>query len=158
MRNRDLERSKVWLECSELMTSPADRIVAAELRSSGRLWGFAFKDGSAQSLVEAGAPPADVDWVWQHFALSDNRSRLHIERWAGLPDAVRTFLLGAESRVLVNAAGDWCFGVLPDFEYALEGDATSACRLNFAFSGRDLITTRRHALHVVDALRPEIQT
>jgi zinc transporter len=60
--------------------------------------------------------------------------------------------------LLVNAADDWCFGVLPDFEHALEGDATGACRLNFAFSGRDLITTRRHALHVVDALRREIES
>ena len=71
------------------MATLADRIMVADLRSSGRLWGFSFKDGRAQSIAETSDPPADLDWVWRHFALSDNRSRLHIERGAGLPDLVR---------------------------------------------------------------------
>src|SRR5262249_48276156 len=47
--------------------------------------------------------------------------------------------------------------VLPDFIHEMEGDATSACRLFFAFDGRRLLTTRRHALHVVDIVRREIE-
>ena len=134
----------------------ADHLQVADLRSSGRLWMFGFSDGVPEAALETIAPPA-ADWTWEHFALSDNRSRLHIERLPQLPDAVRACLLGAESRVQVNVSGDWSFGVLPDFEHQLEGDATAACRLNFAFDGHALITTRRHALQVVDRVRRDLE-
>jgi zinc transporter len=140
------------------MAAITDRLAVADLRSSGRLWAFAFQAGSsAAPLGEIEAAPETADWVWEHFALSDHRSRLRIERAEEIPETVRASLLGGETRVQVRADGDWTFGVLPDLEHELEGDAPGACRVHFAFDGRQLITTRRHALQVIDTVRREIE-
>jgi zinc transporter len=139
------------------MAAITNPLAVADLRSSGRLWAFAFRGGRAQPLGEVEATPSDIDWVWEHFALSDHRSRVHIERAEQIPPSVRACLLGGENRVQVRVEGEWTFGVLPDLEHELEGDAPGARRLNFAFDTRQLITTRRHALQVIDNVRREIE-
>ncbi len=132
-------------------------LIVADLRSSGRLWAFAFEEGDARPLIEDDAPPGH-GWAWSHFALSDNRSRQFIENAGDIPPAVRACLLGGEIRVQTHVADGWCFGVLPDFGHAFEGNQSAPGRLNFAFESTRLITTRRHALEVVDNLRREIES
>lgn len=128
----------------------------ADVYASGRLWGFAFSAGKAFAVPEA-APAPQGDWTWAHFALSDQRSRVHIERFAPIAEAARATLLGAHSRVQAHADGDWTYGVLPDFEHELDGRADTVGRLFFAFDEHRLITARRHALHGVDGLRRRLE-
>jgi zinc transporter len=120
------------------------------------LWAFAFSGGVGRGIDES-APDTAADWVWSHFSLTDNRSRLHIERLDNVPEAVRACLLGQERRPQTRTDGQWSFGVLPDFEHELGGSAEPG-RLNFAFNNERLISTRRHALHVVDGLRRAVES
>jgi zinc transporter len=65
-------------------------------------------------------------------------------------------MLAAEPRVQVQYAGEWVFGVLPDVQWGLDPAMQDAGRLQFAFCGRWLITSRRHALRAVDELRRKV--
>lgn len=139
------------------MDTASPRMTLADLRSSGRLWAFDFTAGESAALTEIAEPNPAADWNWSHFALSDNRSRIYIERRADLPESVRKVLLGEEIRVQTHVDGDWCFGVLPDFEHEFDGRNSGGGRLNFAFDSRRLITTRRHPQHVVDCVRRQVE-
>jgi zinc transporter len=119
----------------------------------GLLWAYRFCDGAAESMLGAPAPPDlrhPQGWVWAHFPLRDQRARAFLMRLAELPDDARELLLGADCAPRILFAGRWAFGVLPDFERAFEGHATGFGRLRFAFDETRLITTRAHALQVVD--------
>ena len=61
-------------------------------QASAFLWAYAFDDGSARALTDqdlAGAPDAPEVWIWTHFPLSDQRSRLHLENLNEVPAAAR---------------------------------------------------------------------
>lgn len=124
--------------------------------SSAFLWAYGFHDGRADLVTDqtlaARLDEAD-DWVWLHFPLSDQRARSFIQGLRDVPEEARELILAAEERVQIQFAGDWAFGVLPDFQRDLEGRALDVGRLQFALSGRRLITARRHALQIVDDLR-----
>ncbi|MDP3852927.1 CorA family divalent cation transporter [Phenylobacterium sp.] len=119
------------------------------------LWAYAFRQGLASALTDQAL--AGQDWVWTHFPLSDQRARLHVEQLTELPAAARDLILRAEQRVQIQLAGDWAFGVLPDFERDLDGAAVGVGRLMFAMSAKRLVTARRQALCVVDEVRREAE-
>ncbi len=129
-------------------------------QASAFLWAYAFDDGSARALTDqdlAGAPDAPEVWIWTHFPLSDQRSRLHLENLNEVPAAARALILRAEQRVQIQFSGEWAFGVLPDLERDLDGRPVGPGRLLFAFDGRRLVTARRQALRVVDEVRREAE-
>ncbi len=128
--------------------------------SSAFLWAFAFDDGLAEPLTDETLQARGGfvhGWIWVHLPLSDQRARSYVERHLELPEPAREMILGAESRVQVQFAGDWAYGVLPDLKRDLDGHAQGAGRLQFAFGARHLITARRHALQCVDDLRRKVQ-
>lgn len=133
------------------------QMILAELRSTGRLWALAFQQGLATALAGDTEADAQAEWEWSHFALSDHRSRMYIERRDDLPEAARATLLGGESRVQTHVDGAWTYGVLPDFEHEFDGRVTGAGRLYFAFDAKRLITARRHPQHVVDTVRRQAE-
>lgn len=138
-------------------TTPNHSLILAELRSSGRLWAFDFRGGVATVLAEAEQADASADWNWSHFALSDHRSRTYIERRDDFPAGARAVLLAEEMRVQTHTDGAWTYGVLPDFEHEFDGRNAGGGRVNFAFDGKSLITTRRHPQHVIDCMRRKIE-
>ncbi|WP_332768539.1 CorA family divalent cation transporter [Phenylobacterium sp.] len=123
------------------------------------LWAYAFRDGAAAALTDQALAPALAaqDWVWTHFPLSDQRARLHLEQLKEPPAAALELILRAEQRVQIQFAGDWAYGVLPDFERDLDGAAIGVGRLMFAMGPRRLITARRQALCVVDDVRRDLE-
>ena len=133
------------------------RFAVADLRSSGMLWAFGFRDGHVSALGEEQLSAPVADWTWSHFALSDTRSRHFLERDASLPEHVRAVLLNGETRLQVQSEGAWTFGVLPDFEHEFDGRIGGGGRLNFAFTDTRLVTSRRHPLHVIDCTRRELE-
>lgn len=130
------------------------------VQASAFLWAYAFERGLAQALtdqtIEAGLSQPET-WVWTHFPLSDQRSRLYLENLTEVPAPARELILRAEHRVQVQFIGEWAYGVLPDLERDLEGRAMDAGRLFFALDGHRLITARRQALRVVDEIRREME-
>lgn len=129
---------------------------AARLRSSAFLWAFeASPDGvislTADNLSERLA--AKTGWIWLHLPLSDQRARNLIEQLDGLPAAASELILAAETRVQVQFADHWSYGVLPDLERDLEGRAGGTGRLQFAAGDHLLVTARRRPLRCVDELR-----
>lgn len=132
-------------------------MILSDLRSAGPLWAFAFSDARGAKLPEGEHENAGADWVWSHFALSDQRSRAHIERMADLPSGARACLLGAEARVQTHAEDGWTYGVLPELEREFDGASGGAGRLFFALDQRRLITARRHPLLIVDGMRRDIE-
>lgn len=129
---------------------------AARLRSSAFLWAFEAGEGGVASLSAddlAGRLEGTDGWIWLHLPLSDQRARTLIEQTPGLPAAARELILAAESRVQVQFAEGWAYGVLPDLERDLDGRSAGMGRLQFAAGPRLLLTARRRPLRCVDELR-----
>ncbi|HZZ89057.1 MAG TPA: CorA family divalent cation transporter [Caulobacteraceae bacterium] len=120
----------------------------------GVICAFAFRAGAA-APVEAPdpAPPVDADWTWTHLRLGDVRAVAWVRRIEDLPAKALQLFRVEEDRIQIDQAGDWVFGVLPDFERDLGGEAQGEGRLAFAFDGRRLVTGRLHALLAIDDLR-----
>lgn len=125
---------------------------------SGMLWALTFKDGRGRPAAEPAlsAGPGEADWTWTHFRLSDVRARSFLARAADLPADALELIESRETRIQLHHEGGWAFGVLPDLERNLDGQATEAGRLRFALDERRLITTRSRPLFVLDDLRRRV--
>ncbi|MBW8813861.1 MAG: hypothetical protein JF588_10595 [Caulobacterales bacterium] len=129
---------------------------------SGVLCAFRFaRDGRGQACDAAEFAGAETDagsagWTWSHLALGDLRSKLLLDKVAGLPADARALFIQRETRVNFEQADGWVFGVLPDLERDLAGRPQGEGRLVFAMDERRLITGRLHALRAVDDLRREV--
>lgn len=125
---------------------------------SGLLCAYRFQGGVAAGSSEpefsAGGEPGA--WVWSHLALGDLRSKLLLDKVADLPADARTLFIQRESRVHLDQAKGWVFGVLPELERDLDGRPQGEGRLVFAMDETRLITGRLHALRAVDDLRAEV--
>lgn len=118
----------------------------------GYLWALHVHGASVTSLRHAPLPPAldpGEGWLWAHFGLSDQRARNFVAHGAGFPAPVAEVLLGEDCSPRILLEGDWIYGALPDLERDIHGAVAGPGRLRFAFNARVLVTTRRHALHVV---------
>lgn len=125
---------------------------------SGVLCAYRFAEGRPQSYEadEFETRPAGGVWTWSHLALGDLRSKLLLDKVAGLPSDARTLFIQRETRVNFDQADGWVFGVLPDLERDLAGRPQGEGRLVFAMNAERLITGRLHALRAVDDLRREV--
>ena len=123
--------------------------------AGGVLCSFRFQDGLARPVeaIDADGPDLAGDWTWTHLRLGDVRAKAAIRGMPDLPPAAWELFKDLETRVQIDQAGGWVFGVLPDFERDLAGDVVGEGRLIFAFDTRRLITGRLHALLAVDDLR-----
>jgi zinc transporter len=124
---------------------------------SGLLYAYRFEEGRAAPEPEPQfSKEADGGWTWLHLALGDLRSKLLLDKVKDLPADARELFVQRETRVHIEQAGGWVFGVLPDLERDLAGQAQGEGRLVFALDGSRLITGRLHALRAVDDLRGEV--
>lgn len=126
---------------------------------SGLLWAYRFEAGEAAASSPEpvfGAGIEEAAWGWSHLALGDLRSKLLLDRVADLPADARALFVQRETRVHIDQADGWVFGVVPDLERDLAGRPQGEGRLVFALDGRRLITGRLHALRAVDDLRREV--
>jgi zinc transporter len=119
-------------------------------RLPGLLWNLVFRDGAA-----AGASVAEdeADWTWAHYPLGDVRAKAALRKVADLPEQAQELFAAHESRVHIDQEKGWTFGVLPDLERDLQGQAGEAARVVFALNGERLITARHHPLLSIDDLR-----
>lgn len=133
----------------------AETDVALEAPRDGVICTFAFKDGKGAPLdaPDLSAPHLHADWTWLHVRLGDVRAQALVRRVPGLPPRALQLFLTQDDRIQLSQAGDWVFGVLPDFERDLGGSPQCEGRLCFAFDERRLVTGRLHALLAVDDLR-----
>lgn len=126
---------------------------------SGVLCAYRFTDG--RGTPEAGGRPPLAPasgWSWSHLALGDLRSKLLLEKVQDLPAEARSLFSKLESRVYIDQADGWVFGVLPDLERDLDGRPQGEGRLVFALDAARLITGRLHALKAVDDLRRDVDS
>jgi zinc transporter len=122
---------------------------------SGLLYAYRFEEGVAAPTSDPPFAKAATGWTWLHLALGDIRSKLLLDKLDGLPADARALFLERETRVHIEQAGGWVFGVLPDFERDLAGQAQGEGRLVFALDASRFVTGRLHALRCVDDLRRE---
>lgn len=125
---------------------------------SGVLCAYRFAGGHAQP-AEAEAfelRPEGGAWAWSHLALGDLRSKLLLDKVTDLPADARALFAQRETRVNIEQADGWVFGVLPDLERDLAGRPQGEGRLVFAFDETRLITGRLHALRAVDDMRRDV--
>jgi zinc transporter len=139
----------------------------------GLVWAYRFgADGSAV-LLDFPVDPATLedagrqgDWLWLHFAQSDTRAAAYINQ-LDLPQRAKATLLSHDEHLSLHLEGDVAFGVLADWQHALEdefGQADARApnedreigRLHFALSDGLVISTRRRALHSVHQLRARL--
>jgi len=123
---------------------------------SGLLYAYRFEGGRPEPEPEPEFVKAAGGWTWLHLALGDLRSKLLLDKVADLPADARELFIQRETRVQIEQAGGWVFGVLPDLERDLEGRAQGEGRLVFALDGSRLITGRLHALRCIDDLRRDV--
>jgi zinc transporter len=119
----------------------------------GILCAYRFQDGLAHPLEPMDLEVPGGEWTWTHLRLGDVRAQAAIKAMPDLPPAVSKLFRNLETRVQIEQAAGWVYGVLPDFERDLAGNAQDAGRLLFAFDAGRLITGRLHALLAVDDLR-----
>ncbi|HWA22060.1 MAG TPA: CorA family divalent cation transporter [Caulobacterales bacterium] len=130
----------------------------ASLEYPDVLWLFGFDEHGLRArdpTPQALEPPAG-GWLWLHLPLSDNRTRIFVDRLSAMPAAARETLLGPEQAPRFSWEDGWAFGLLSDFERDLGGQPTVPGRLRFAFNDRMLVTVRRHALFSPDQVRHAI--
>ena len=125
----------------------------------GLIFALSFDaDGRGRMINDADAAlealPGSDGWLWLHFNLSDMRSQNFIARQSGLPEDVRTLLLDDEDRHALAGTPEAFALVLSDFETEFDRNAGfEPSRLRLAFSGRLVISVRRHPLHCVDKVK-----
>ena len=125
---------------------------------SGVLCAYRFEEGRASAEPEPNVPSVAEarGWTWSHLALGDLRSKLLLDKVAGLPADARALFGERETRISIEQAEGWVFGVLPDLERDLAGRAQGEGRLVFALDKTRLITGRLHALRAIDDLRRDV--
>ena len=137
----------------------------------GLVWAFRFSpDGSARLLDFPVDPDivADVadtgDWLWLHLAQTDARCTAFIDKLP-LPLRARQTLLSHDDHISLHLEDDTAFGVLADWQHALEDEfqkptdaqaipgAREIGRLHFALTDKLVVSTRLRALHSVHHVR-----
>jgi zinc transporter len=117
-------------------------------------WGLRFTAGVAEPVTDEKPPGRGArDWTWTHFRLGDVRAQAALKAMTELPHAARTLFTLKEDRIAIDQDDGWTFGVLPEFERDLGGEAQREARLIFAVKGKRLLTGRLHPLRAVDDLR-----
>jgi zinc transporter len=137
----------------------------------GLVWVYRVDaDGCARAL-EFPVDPAILeearnhgDWLWLHFAQTDARAAAFIRQMA-LPLRAKDSLLAHDEHLSLHLEGDTAFGVLADWQHALEDEFGASDvhdrpnedreigRLHFALTDGLVISTRRRALRSVHQLR-----
>lgn len=140
----------------------------------GLVWAYRFgADGSATAL-EFPVDPAILDeagrhgdWLWLHFMQADARAAAFIAQLP-LPARARDTLLSRDEHLSLHLEGDTAFGVLADWQHAIEDEFgepdTNACpnedreigRLHFVLTEGIVISTRRRALRSVHQIRSRL--
>jgi zinc transporter len=134
------------------------RLEPAGATAPGLLWAFLFREGVGRRAAQVFAePPATGEWTWTHFPLGDVRAQHTLRALVRLPEPARELFEQRETRIHIEEAQGWAFGVLPDLERDLSGKPQDVGRLVFALSADELVTARVHALRAVDDLRREVE-
>jgi len=137
----------------------------------GLVWAYRFgADGRAETLRFPVDPAIleetgnDGAWLWLHFAQTDARAAGFIAQLA-LPQRARDTLLSHDEHLSLHLEGDTAFGVLADWQHAIEdgfagagahahpGEDREIGRLHFALRDGLVVSARRRALYSVHRLR-----
>lgn len=122
----------------------------------GLLWAFRFHGGIGRQANDPFLGDG-ADWAWSHFPLGDVRAQHSLRAFGRLPAGAQELFDQRETRIHIEEAEGWTFGVLPDLERDLSGKPQDVGRLLFALSATQLVTARVHALRAVDDLRREVE-
>jgi zinc transporter len=127
----------------------------------GLLWAYRFRgDGTATNLgsnVSVDECGSLDGWLWLHFSLTDERAKRFIHDFADLPAQARETLLTTDEHVNVGVTDGVVHGIFVDLERNLSGASNMLGKLHFALDDHLVISTRRSALHSVDAARDRIE-
>jgi zinc transporter len=127
----------------------------------GLIWAFRFgRDGSAEQLpVDRAIVLEDSDdgWLWLHFNLMDQRSRLWLTASPHLHSTARDALLSPHEHQQLQMAEDCCFGSLLDTVRSLDGASNETCHWRFAMTERILVSGCRHALKALETTRQAVE-
>jgi zinc transporter len=99
---------------------------------------------------------ADNDVVWLHFNQSDARARDWIATTAHVPAAAKTILLGHDTHMRIEVAGNGLAGVVGDLHHEFGEKADQLGVLRLYLDDRCLISARRQPLQAIDKLRRAI--
>lgn len=127
----------------------------------GLVWAYRFRpDGTAENLgshVSREECTRLDGWLWLHFSLSDERAKRFIGDFEHLPPQARETLLTTDEHVNVGISEGVVHGIFVDLQRDLGGTTDALGKLHFALDDRVVISTRRSALHSVDAARHRIE-
>jgi Mg2+ and Co2+ transporters len=123
----------------------------------GLICGFAAQDGRLPRSLDAAAiealSQAPEHPVWLHFNYNDGRARDWIANCAWIPEAGREALLSTDHSIRFETADDGVFLVLGE---AHVDDRESFGVFNIYLDRRCMVTSRRHQLTALGALRNEL--
>lgn len=126
----------------------------------GLVCGYSVEhDGRLRTLGPESLADALADegvMVWLHFDQADPEAQAWIGACERLPGAAKAVLLGADSHMRMEPAGDGLAGVVGDLhhEFARRSDHLDVLRLYL--DNRCLISARREPLTAIDKLRRSI--
>lgn len=137
------------------------RRLATAIGVPGCVWLLVFDaagapgPGRAEDLARIDAPAGG--FVWLHLDNVDRRTTDLLNDLAILPPDARVTLDGDSPHQFVERADKILFGQIHDHEYAIEGPRESCDHLCFAIGPGFLITSRRHPVSSVDAIRRALE-
>jgi zinc transporter len=101
--------------------------------------------------------PAQAQWSWRSYQISDLRARQEIGAEQALPAPVRNAFLSPSHGCHIDFEDDWLYGDLPDLRHDYSAEARGLGHFRFAFNETTLIGARKQPLESVDAVRKAVE-
>jgi zinc transporter len=138
------------------------RDVADRHTAPGLLWAFRFGPGGTPETlpIDRGmpVPPGDEGWLWLHFDLIDQRSRVCLTSQPHFGLVVREELFSSDDHQQLRMPDQQSLlGSLADSVRHLDGATGEIGHWRFIMNDRLVVSGGRHALSAVEAIRTAIQ-
>ena len=136
---------------------------AADRRTApGLLWAFWFGPGGTPMALPIDraidVSSSDEGWLWLHFDLIDQRSRVWLTAQPHFGMVVRDELFSSDDHQQLRMADQQCLvGCLADTVRHLDRAANEIGHWRFAMSERVVVSGGRHSLLAVEAVRRMIE-
>ena len=121
----------------------------------GLAWAYSFHpNGVTEELsVDQPVPDPHAGGLWLHFDLADARAAQSLRSISNLSDAAKDLLVADDEHQQLHADDSCVYGVFGDLVSGPDAETKDICFLHFAMNEKVLVSSRRDAVHAVDAAR-----
>ncbi|MGB3022548.1 MAG: CorA family divalent cation transporter [Methyloceanibacter sp.] len=121
----------------------------------GLAWAYRFHpNGITEELaVDQPVPEPHAGGLWLHFDLADARAAQSLRSISNLSDPAKDLLVADDEHQQLHADDTCIYGVFADLVSGPDAETWDISFLHFAMNEKVLVSSRRDAVHAVDATR-----